>query len=64
MPLRNGDVIELRYNGCRDERPIRLANMRLTIRPGEGYQPIILFRPNETDPVKYPRSMFSLSSGA
>ncbi|HEY4759773.1 MAG TPA: serine/threonine-protein kinase, partial [Thermoguttaceae bacterium] len=60
---RNDDVIELRYNGPREERPIRMANLRATIRPGAGYQPIILFRPNATDPVKYPRSMFSISSG-
>ena len=60
---RNGDVIELRYNGRREEKPIRMANLRATIRAGDGYQPVILFRPNETDPVKYPRSMFSLSSG-
>ena len=60
---RNGDVIELRYNGRREEKPIRMANLRATIRAGEGYQPLIVFRPNETDPVKYPRSMFSLSSG-
>jgi serine/threonine-protein kinase len=60
---RNGDVIELRYNGPREEKPVHMANLRATIRAGEGYQPVLVFRPNETDPVKYPRSMFSLSSG-
>jgi serine/threonine-protein kinase len=60
---RNGDVIELRFNGRREEKPIRMANLRATIRAGDGYRPVVLFRPNETDPVKYPRSMFSLNSG-
>jgi hypothetical protein len=60
---RNGDVIELRYNGPREEKPVHMANLRATIRAGEGYQPVLIFRPNETDPVKYPRSMFNLNSG-
>jgi eukaryotic-like serine/threonine-protein kinase len=60
---RNGDVVELRYNGRREEKPIRMANLRTTIRAGKGYQPVIIFRPNETDPDKHLRSMFSLSSG-
>jgi serine/threonine protein kinase len=60
---RNGDIIELRYTGRREERPIRMANLRVTIRAGEGYQPVIIFRPQESDPVKYPRSMFTLTSG-
>ncbi len=60
---RNGDVIELRYNGPREEKPVHMANLRIAIRAGEGYQPVLIFRPNETDPVKYPRSMFCLTSG-
>jgi serine/threonine protein kinase len=60
---RNGDVIELRYNGRREEKPVRMANLRVTIRAGDGYRPIIVFRPTETDPVKYPHSMFDLGSG-
>jgi hypothetical protein len=60
---RNGDVVELRFNGPREERPVKLSNMQVTVRPGEGYQPIIVFRPSETNPVKYPRSMFTLRSG-
>lgn len=64
----SGDVIELRYNGRRDqtpETPIRLANMRLTIRAGEGFQPVVVFRPSQEDkdPVKYPRSMFTVAGG-
>ena len=32
-------------------------------RAGEGYQPIVVFRPTDVDPVKYPRSMFTLAGG-
>jgi serine/threonine-protein kinase len=60
----NDDVIELRFNGLREERPIRLANLHLTIRAGEGYHPVLAFRPNEIDPVKYPHSMLTLAAGS
>ncbi len=60
---RTGDVIELRFNGPREERPMKLSNLQITVRPGEGYQPIIVFRPTETNPVKSPRSMFTLCAG-
>ena len=56
-------MIELRYNGPREEKPIHMSNLRATIRSGDGYRPVLVFRPTETDPMKYPRSMFSLSSG-
>ena len=64
----SGDVIELRYSGRREaspETPIRLANTRLTIRAGEGFHPVIVFRPSpeDKDPVKFPRSMFTLTGG-
>jgi serine/threonine-protein kinase len=59
----NGDVIELQFNGSREDRPLRISNQRITIRSGEGYQPTIVFRPTDIDPVKYPRSMFSLAGG-
>jgi serine/threonine protein kinase len=59
----NGDVVELRYNGPRVEQPITLANLRLTIRAGKDYQPVIVFRPDQSDPVKYPRSMFTVAAG-
>ncbi|MGA2033674.1 MAG: hypothetical protein ABSG68_15575, partial [Thermoguttaceae bacterium] len=59
----NGDVIELRYNGPREEHPLRLANLGLTIRAGQGFQPVVVFRGAEGDPLRYPRSMCALSSG-
>ncbi|NLF09163.1 MAG: hypothetical protein GX594_14485, partial [Pirellulaceae bacterium] len=60
---KNGDIIELQYNGPREERPMMLSNMQLTIRPGKGFQPVVVFRPDEINPVRYPRSMITLSAG-
>jgi len=60
---RDGDVIELRFNGPRADKPLKLANQHLTIRAGEGYRPIVVFRPTDSDPVKYPRSMMTLAGG-
>jgi serine/threonine-protein kinase len=59
----NGDVIELRFDGPREEMPIKLANLRVTIRAGEGCKPVIVFRPTDLDPVKYPRGMLTASGG-
>ncbi|MBN2476019.1 MAG: protein kinase [Pirellulales bacterium] len=59
----DNDVIELRYDGRREERPISMSKLRLTVRAGKGYRPVVVFRPTEADPVKYPRSMFTLTAG-
>lgn len=53
----DGDVIELRYNGRREEKPLVLAARQVTIRAGEGFQPVVVFRPTEVDPIRYSRSM-------
>lgn len=60
---KNGDLIELRYDGPREERPIELKNRRLTIRAGDGFQPVVTFRPTEQDPLRYARSMLSVLGG-
>ncbi len=59
---RNGDVIELRFNGPREDRPIKIANLHVTIQAGEGYHPVVVFHPTDADPVKYARSMFTLTA--
>jgi len=59
----NGDVIELRYDGRRNEQPIKLVNMKVTIRAGEGYHPVVVFQPDDVDPFKYARSMLTLTAG-
>ena len=58
----NGDVIELRFNGPREDRPIKIANLHVTIQAGEGYHPVVVFHPTDADPVKYARSMFTLAA--
>ena len=59
----SGDVIELQFDGPQEEKPIDLRNQRITVRAGEGFTPIVFFRPNETDPVKFPRNMLNVSGG-
>lgn len=58
----SGSVIELRYNGVREERPITLNNLKLTLRAGAEYRPVILFRPSDPDPALYPRAMITLAA--
>ena len=60
---KNGDIIELRYSGVRDERPIELKNRRLTIRAADNFAPVIRFQPNEPDPLRYARSMINVLGG-
>ena len=58
----NGDVIELRFNGPRKEQPLTLSNQQVTVRPGKGYEPVIVFQPTEINPI-ISRSMFTLTAG-
>ncbi len=58
-----GNVIELRYDGRREQAPVKIASRRLTIRAGEGFRPVIVFRPEGNDPVRQPRSMVTVTSG-
>jgi len=58
-----GDIIELCYNGRREERPIDLPSAKLIICAGTGFQPVVVFRPEQDDPVEYHRSMFTLAGG-
>lgn len=60
---RNGDVVELRYNGRREERPLLLQNRRFTIRAGESYKPIVVFRPDNSNPMHYSRDMIEVTGG-
>jgi hypothetical protein len=61
----NGNKIELCYDGRRVERPINLADLKVTIHSGEGYNPVVVFKPglDDVDPVKYPRGMFTVTGG-
>ncbi len=48
---KDGDIIELRYNGRRStsEKPIRIANKKITIRAAKDYRPTITFRREPND---------------
>ncbi|MFO0899533.1 MAG: serine/threonine-protein kinase [Pirellulales bacterium] len=60
---KDGEIIELRFDGRREAEPVTVGMRRVTIRPGKGYRPVIVFRPNQTDPIRYPRSMISVAGG-
>ncbi|HEX3726099.1 MAG TPA: protein kinase [Pirellulales bacterium] len=59
---KSGDVIELRYNGRRAEKPLTISNTRLTLRAAANCQPIIMLRP-ESNPVEFPPSMITIAGG-
>lgn len=60
---RDGDIIELRYDGFHEEAPLEVARMALTIRAGQGNRPAIEFRPTQADPYAYPRRMVHVDGG-
>ncbi len=59
---KDGDVVELHYNGSRTERPLILSNVKLTIRAGNGYRPTVVFAPELDKPIAEAR-MVSVSGG-
>ncbi len=58
----DGSAIELRYNGRRAEKPLRLGKKNLTIRAGKGFHPVVEFSPNTTASDAHLR-LISVSSG-
>jgi hypothetical protein len=60
---RDGDVVELAFNGRRPEKPLATGNLAVSIQAGEGFQPVLLFRPNEIDPATHPHTMFFFGGG-
>ncbi|MGC3970632.1 MAG: protein kinase [Pirellulales bacterium] len=60
---KNGDVVELCYDGERIEKPLMLNNLKITVRAGEGYKPAIRFRPADAAIPNMPRSMISVVGG-
>lgn len=61
---KNGEVIELRYDGLRREFPLLLHNQRIEIRAGAARRPTLEFKPGDTNPVPSDRSMIGLSGGS
>lgn len=60
---RNGDVIELCYDGPRLEKPAVLNNLKVTVRAGAGYRPIVQFRPADVTVPNAPRAMLTVVGG-
>jgi serine/threonine-protein kinase len=54
----DGDVVELRYDGPRVEQPVKLENLRLTVRAADGFRPVVLFQPGKEE-----RNMWTLTGG-
>jgi serine/threonine-protein kinase len=65
MALPEIRVIELRYNGYRNEpdKPFTLANPDLTIRAADGFTPVVHFRPEPARPAMFPSSMIRVVGG-
>ena len=60
---KNGDVIELCYDGERVERPLMLNNLKITVRAGDGYKPAVRFRPAEAAIPNLPHAMIAVVGG-
>lgn len=60
---RDGDVIELCFQGVKEEAPFRLSNLRLTIRAGDGFRPTIRFRPLIIDAEAASLALIAASGG-
>jgi serine/threonine protein kinase len=60
---KNNDVIELQYTGKRDEEPIELTNLRLTIRAAGGHRPVVRFRPTRIGVAGIASGMIAISGG-
>lgn len=65
---RDGDVIELRFTGLRQHETMVLDRLRLTIRAGQGYFPVVALRSPQTaaapETVRFPsESLFALHDG-
>jgi serine/threonine-protein kinase len=57
---KDGDIIELRYDGVLYEEPMDILGRRLTIRAARGRSPVIHFRVDNEDLLSDRRSMVSI----
>jgi serine/threonine-protein kinase len=57
---RNGDVIELCYDGPRIEKPLALSNLKVTVRGGTGFRPIVRFEPGDVLIPNAPHAMMTV----
>lgn len=59
----DGNVIELRFNGSREEPPVRIRN-KITIRAGKGFRPNIEFIAKDIPASGYETRMITLTGGS
>jgi len=57
------EVVELHFDGAREERPLDIASPQLTVRNGAGFQPTVLFRPGFED-LGWDRRMIRVGGGS
>ena len=55
-------LIELHFNGAREESPLDISSLQLTIRNGVGFHPAIVFRPSFQD-LAWDRRMIRVGGG-
>jgi serine/threonine-protein kinase len=60
---KNGDVIELRYDGVLEEQPLDISNLELTIRAAPRRTPVVHFAVDSDDLLAERRSMINLDGG-
>lgn len=61
--IRDGAIIELKFNGKRRETRVRI-NRKVTIRAARGYRPVLEFRPTQTASEDYQARAVWIPSGA
>lgn len=61
---KNGEVVELRYDGPRGGPPLTLHNQQIQIRAGDGRRPTVVFRPSDTNPAATDRAMCAVYGGS
>jgi len=59
----DGSIIELRFNGLRQQNPVRIRN-KVTIKAGRGYRPIVEMVPVEVAGYGPETRMITISSGS
>ena len=60
---KNGDIIELRYDGVLEEQALEITNLRLTIRAAPKRTPVVRFVVDDEDILAERRGMVNLDGG-
>jgi serine/threonine-protein kinase len=60
----SASIIELRYNGRRREEPFKINGIRVTLRPAEGFKPIVVLAPKEIPTQGFRTQLISVAGGS